>query len=1020
MRKSNRIFMNRRWRFLCLLLSFCLCSVIGHAQNNVKVSGTVIDDKGEPLIGVNIVLKGVATLGTITDVGGKYSITVPATGSALQFSYIGYIKQEISVGSKTEINVTLLEDAKTLDEVVVVGYGTQKRSDITGSVTTVPKDRLSRIPVNNVMQAIQGVSAGVNVTQSSSIPGDAPSTIVRGRNSVNAGTEPYIVVDGIPLSKKDMSINDINPNDIESVEILKDPSAVAIYGTNGSNGVILISTKRGKSGKPTIRYNGYAGIENLAYILEPNTPEELLAQYAEYARIQKLPLNPDYAPTRYQYEVNNYKKGIVTDWVDEVTQTGIIQNHNISAMGGTENAHYFMSGDFMDQKGVVKGYDYKRYSFRANIDMKAGDFLSAGTSTFVAFHNRDGGRANLLNAAAMSPYGRMHELDADGNPTNKLERYPIYSETLWANPLLPTTINPIRRETSLSINGYGEVDFGKTAPSLNGLKYRINAGFSFVPKRSTYYEGESVYRAGGWGQINNDETQSYTIENILSYSKDWGKNHFDLTGLYSAYQKYWQWSKGEATQFPTDLLGAYNLGLGGTMISGSNATKRTLLSQMGRLNYNYDSRYLFTFTVRRDGSSVFGENHKWGTFPSFAVGWNLTREAFAQSWISVLSNLKLRGSWGYSGNENVDEYVSLFLMSNDKTTMNGSSLTTLKVKTDMGNTNLKWERTSGVNLAADFGLWNNRLNGTIEWYTRTTDGVLLWQNLPKLSGYTRTMTNVGILNNKGLELTLNSTNINTQDFRWNTTLVFARNIQKWIDVYGNKTEDLDNRWFIGQPIGVIYDYTKVGIWQEDEIADGKHLNWQADAEAGAVKLADIGGPDGVPDGKIDDYDRSILGQTDPQWTGGLTNTFTYKNLTLSIFINTVQGQMRNNGIIGTAADEQGRRNGYQKIGYWTPENKSNEWRSLSNNSNRKGYGFPMDASFTRIKDISLSYNIPAKIVNKIKLSAVQVYASGRNLYTFTDWIGWDPEARYVGRGSNNWDINYPINRTIIFGLNVTF
>jgi TonB-linked SusC/RagA family outer membrane protein len=997
-----------------LLLSLLLCATLPLSlrAQNLNISGTVRDGKNDPVAGASVVVKG-TTVGVTTDATGAYAITAPA-GATLVFSFLGLSTVEEAVGGRGRIDVALSETATGIDEVVVVGYGTQKRSDITGSVTTVPKDRLEKIPVNNVMQAIQGATAGVNVTQSSSIPGDAPSTIVRGRNSVNAGVEPYIVVDGIPLSKKDMSINDINPNDVESVEILKDPSAVAIYGTNGSNGVILITTKRGTSGKPTIRYSGYAGFDEIAHIPELVSPEDLLKQYAEYARIQGLPLNPDYGGVRYANEVDNFKKGATVDWLDEVTKTGVIQNHNISASGGTENARYYVSGDLLDQKGAVEGYNYKRYSFRSNIDLKVADFLSFGTSSFMAFHNRDGGRANLLNAAAMSPYGKLYD------DQGELERYPIYSETLWANPLLPTTINPIRREATLSVNGYGEVDFGKIYSPLSGLKYKINAGFSFVPKRSTYYEGESVYRSGGWGQMNNDETQSYTIENIVTYAKDLGKHHFDLTGLYSAYSKYWQWSRAEASQFPNDLLEAYNLGLGATPVVGSDATLRRLLSQMGRLNYNFDSRYLFTFTVRRDGSSVFGENTKWGTFPSLAAGWNVTREAFAESWTSTLSNLKLRASWGYSGNENVSEYISLFLMNNNKTAMGGSSLTTLNPRTDMGNTDLRWEVTSGVNLAADFGLWDNRLNGTVEWYSRTTDGVLLWQNIPYASGYTRVMTNIGVLDNKGVEVTLNSTNVNVRDFRWTSTLVFARNVQKWVDVYGNNTEDEGNRWFIGQPVGVIYDYTKVGVWQEDEIAADKHKGWDDTALAGDLKLADISGPEGKPDGKIDDDDRSVLGQTDPKWTGGLTNTFTYKNLSLSIFINTVQGHLRNNGVIGTASDEQGRRRGYAEVGYWTPENKSNEWRSLGNHSNSHGYGFPMDASYTRIKDVTLSYNIPRALVQRVKLEGAQVYASGRNLYTFTDWIGWDPEARYIGRGSTDWDINYPVTRTVIFGINVTF
>jgi hypothetical protein len=356
--------------------------------------------------------------------------------------------------------------------------------------------------------------------------------------------------------------------------------------------------------------------------------------------------------------------------------------------------------------------------------------------------------------------------------------------------------------------------------------------------------------------------------------------------------------------------------------------------------------------------------------------------------------------------------------------MNGGTTTSMKVGTRMGNSLLQWERTEGFNLAADFGLWSNRLNGTIEWYDRTTDGILLTQKLNTISGYADAWNNIGIVNNKGIEITLNSTNIHTKDFRWNSTLVFARNVSKWVEVYGGDVEDEGNRWFIGQPVGVIYDYTKVGVWQEDEIGkpkeQGGNIGWDDAALAGDLKLADISGPDGTPDGKVDNYDRSVLGQTEPKWTGGLTNTFTYKNLSLSIFIQTVQGNKANNAAIGTASDELGRRNGAAEIGFWTPENRSNEWRSLGNHSNSHGYGFPMDAGYTRIKDITLSYNLPQTWVKKVGLNAVQVYLSGRNLATFTDWIGWDPEARYIVRGSDNWDINYPVTRDLVFGLNVTF
>jgi TonB-linked SusC/RagA family outer membrane protein len=1000
---------------LCACLLLLAGSTVTAQQS--AVTGTVKDFSGETLIGVNIRIVG-TTQGTITGADGSYKINVPDAESVLEFSYIGYVTQSVRVGNSTVIDVILEEDAQSIEEVVVIGYGTQRRSDITGSVTSVPKERLSNLPVANFAQAIQGVAAGVNVTQNSSIPGDAASLLVRGRSSVNLSNSPLLVVDGIALSA-DASINDINPNDIESIEILKDPSAVAIYGVQGSNGVILITTKRGSDAHPRVRYGGYAGFSEIAHVLEPGSTDQLLERYAEYARIQGLPLNPDYGGVRYANEVDNFKAGRTTDWIDEATQAGIIQDHNLSVTGGSQYAKYFFSGDFLDQQGVVKGYNYKRYSLRMNMDVNPVKWFTVGASASVVAHKRDGGRANLLNASAMSPYAKLYEDDGV-----TYTHYPMYSETLWANPMLPTTLNPERRNFDISVNGYGELNFGELVPVLKGLKYRLNAGYTYIPTRNNYYEGKTIYNEQGYGYIDNQESQYYLVENILTYTRDIAKHHFDFTGLASASSKYWQQARAYSRTFPNDNVGWGNLESGSTQSVDSQADMRRLQSWMGRLNYNYDSRYLFTATLRRDASSVFGEDSKWGNFPSFALGWNVTREDFAQPLTEVLSNLKLRASWGYSGNASVPVYDSMFKLTSNTLAMDGGTTISMKVGTRMGNSQLHWERTEGLNLAADFGLWRNRLHGTIEWYNRTTDGILLTQKLTTISGYEDVWNNIGILNNKGIEITLNSTNVHTRDFKWNTTLVFAHNASKWVEVYGGDVEDEGNRWFIGQPYGVIYDYTQVGIWQEDEIGkpkeQGGNIGWDDTAVAGDLKLADLSGPDGVPDGKIDNYDRSILGQTQPKWTGGFTNTLTYKNLSLSIFLQTVQGVMANNAVIGTASDELGRRNGPAEIGFWTPENRSNEWRSLGNHSNSHGYGFPVNANYLRIKDITLSYNLPQAWMKKANLNAIQVYLSGRNLATFTDWIGWDPEARYITRGSDNWDINYPVTRDLVVGLNVTF
>lgn len=988
-----------------LLNSLFLIAMSSYGQS-ANVKGVIKDSSGKGIAGVTIRVKGEAET-VQTNTQGNFSIQV-SPGSTLIITSVGFQEKQITVGQQANLDIALVPAENVLEELVVVGYGSQKRSDITGSVASVPKDRLSKIPVNNVMQAIQGAVSNVTVSQASSIPGDAPSVQVRGRNSISATTEPFVVVDGIPLTKTDGSINDINPNDIESVEILKDPSAVAIYGVNGSNGVILITTKRGTTGKPSIRYSGYGGIENVAHILEPVSGEELLKRYAEYARITNTSLYNG-GPVRNQYEYDNYKNGVTTDWLDAVMQTGVIQNHNVSLSGGSENAKYFVSGDYLNEKGVLLGYNYKRYSFRTNTDFKATKYLSVGTSSFIVAHNRDGGRANLLQAAAMSPYARMY------NEDGSLTQYPMYSEQLWSNPLLPTTLDPQRRQFNISLNGYAELNFGELYKPLAGLKYKLNAGYSFVPVRNNEYEGESVYNFAGLGRMTNNETQTYTLENILTYAKDFGKHHIDFTGLYAAKSKYWQQAIATGEVFPNDALGWGNLGAASTQKVSSTADLYRTISQMGRLNYAYDSRYMLTLTVRRDGASVFGRNNKYGAFPSAAAAWNIHNESFMQNTKHIVSSLKWRVSYGLSGNEAIPVYRTQFLMDSNPMAMNGLSNTALTIRTLMGNYDLQWEKTKGLNTGVDFGLLNNRISGSIDMYKSSTYDLLLTQGLPKLTGFATVYSNIGKIENKGIDLTLNTKNIVKDNFNWSSTLVFSRNKNKITEVYGNGKDDLGNRWFIGQPLGVIYDYTKVGIWQEDEIASGANKGWDDAAQAGDLKLADLNA-----DGKIDDGDRSVLGQTAPKWTAGLTNTFSYKAFTLNVFINTVQGALRNNPQIGGASDEMGRRSTPAALGYWTPENKSNEWRSLGNHSNIHGYGFPSNASFTRLKDITLSYTMPQQLVEKIGVQGLTIYASGRNLYTWTNWLGWDPEARDITRGSTNDAINYPMVRTYVLGINLSF
>lgn len=999
-------YCNKYAKSTLLLNSLFLIAMTTYGQAT-SIKGTIRDaSTGKTISNITVKVKG-SSVSTQTNTVGSFTIQANP-GNTLIISSVGYQEKEVIVPQGGIVDVTLVPSENVLDELVVVGYGTQKRSDVTGSVASVPKDRLSKIPVTNVMQAIQGAVSNVTVSQASSIPGDAPSVQVRGKNSINATSEPYLVVDGIPLSRTDGSINDINPNDIESVEILKDPSAVAIYGVNGSNGVILITTKRGTSGTPRIRYSGYGGVENVAHILKPVSGEELLKRYAEYARINNGTLYNG-GPVRNQFEFDNYTNGVTTDWLDAVMQTGVIQNHNVSLSGGSENAKYFVSGDYLDQKGVLLGYNYKRYSFRTNTDFKPTKYLSVGTSSFIVAHNKDGGRASLLQAAAMSPYAKMY------NDDGSLTQFPMYSEQLWTNPLLPTTLNPERRQFNISLNGYADLNFGELYKPLAGLKYKLNAGYSYVPVRNNEYEGESVYNFAGMGRITNSESQSYTLENILTYTKDFGKHHIDFTGLYASKSKYWQQAIASGEVFPNDALEWGNLGAATTQKVSSQADLYRSISQMGRINYSYDSRYLFTATVRRDGASVFSKNSKYGVFPSFAAAWNIHNESFMSGVKDVVDNLKWRISYGISGNEAIGIYQTLSLMDASTIALNGLSNTALNIRTRMGNDNLEWEKTKGLNTGIDFGLFKNRLSGSIDVYKTNSYDMLLLQRLPRLTGFAEVFSNLGKVSNTGIDLTLNTKNIVKNDFNWSTTLVYSRNKNKIVEVYGDGKEDLGNRWFIGHPLGVIYDFTKVGIWQEDEIKAGTNKGWDERAEAGSVKLADLNG-----DGLINEDDRSVLGQTAPKWTAGLTNTFGYKAFTLNVFINTVQGALRNNPQIGSAADEMGRKSTPAELGYWTPENKSNEWRSLSNRSNVYGYGFPSNASFTRLKDVTLSYNMPQHTFNKLGINGATIYVSGRNLYTWTNWIGWDPEARDITRGSANDNLNYPMVRTYVLGFNLTF
>jgi TonB-linked SusC/RagA family outer membrane protein len=957
------------------------------------VNGKVVNAVNEPVGNVTILEKGTAN-GTSSKEDGSFSIEITANNAVLVFSSVGYIEQEIPVSGSSTLNVKLSDNISDLNQVIVVGYGTQKRADVTGAVVSVPKSRLTQLPVTNVLHAMEGAVPGVTITQTSAIPGTSASILVRGQNSITANTGPLIVVDGIPFNKAGGLTNDINPNDIASIEILKDASAVAIYGTNGANGVILITTKRGTTGKPVIRYNAYVGFDNIAHMLEPLEPAAYVQKYADFLKQRGLPQSN---VLENQYEIANYNAGKTVDWIEEATRQGVITDHSLSISGGTKDVKYYISGDYLKQVGVVKGFQYNRVSVRANLDVNITEYLSAGTNLFFTSNNYDGGRANFYFAAAMSPYGTLY--NASGN----YEIYPVYQELLYTNPLLGLYTDRIDRSKNLNGNVYAEL---KPA-FLKGLKYRINGSYTYIPLRRGNYTGRNANNTLGNATVEFAETNSWVIENILTYNKDWNRHHVDFTGLYSAQQRNYFTSNASATGFINDELAFYNLGAGATQSAGSYRDKYSLVSQMARINYNYDGKYLLTLTARRDGSSVFGKNtDKYATFPSVAVGWNISREDFMTT-VDWLDNLKVRASYGKSGNEAIEVYGTLTTARSVRFPFSGVS--TIGVLADnLGNADLQWESTTGMNFGIEFALLKNRVSGTVDFYLTRTEDNLLRRRLPIVTGFSDVLDNLGTTKNRGIDIMLNTVNIKTPNFSWESNINFSSNKNRLVSLYGDGKDDVGNRLFLGQPIRVAYDYTLVGVWQEGEDAS----QWDPGAKPGDLKFKDING-----DKKITADDRSVLGQTSPKWIGGITNTFHYKNFHLNIFIQTVQGALRNNVTL-TFADEGGRMNTPKDVGYWTAENKSNTRPSLAY-TNSRGYGYPSDNSYTRLKDISLSYTFQQSAIEKLGLSSLTLYVSGRNLYTFTDWVGWDPEYNYFFRGSDQWANNYPNTRSIVFGANVT-
>ncbi|WP_266366990.1 SusC/RagA family TonB-linked outer membrane protein [Tellurirhabdus rosea] len=1032
------------------------------------VTGKVTGEDGSPLPGVSILIKG-STTGTTASADGTYRITLPNENATLVFSFVGYEKQEIPVRNRSVIDVTLLVDTKSLQEVVVVGYGTVKKSDVTGSVSSISSKQLQAVPVQNLSQAMQGRAAGVDIAQTSARPGAAPQIRVRGNRSLNATNNPLFVLDGIPLSEGS-SINDFNPNDIESIEVLKDASATAIYGARGANGVILVTSKKGKKGKARINYDGFVGFskplaplemmdgatfaelrrngvrgdgnatnyttsfpnpaqdfnlfkqdpvmwESVAMGYEWEDKEKLIPKYRQATAAEKEAMAKYGYTVVDQVPIYDPSKVRSLDWTDLVLRTGVQQSHQLSVSGGSDNVGVTFSMGYFDQEGIQKGQGFTRYSSRLGLDYQVTPGIKIGGAVNMSFQNQEWG--TNLYGEALGQLPLVLPYDAAGNviiqPGGDAQIY---------NPI-PKISGELdnRRTTRIMGTFYADVTL------LKGLRYRMNFGPDLRNYRRGYFMTPEASRgtlATPLGRYEQDNRFNYVLENLLYYDKNIGDNQtLSFTALQSIQSDRYEYSNLEVDNLPYTSQLWYNLGStngSGPRAFGSDYRLVQLMSYMGRVNYTLNNKYLITATGRFDGSSVLAPGNKWDFFPSFAFGWKIHEEDFLKA-VPALNELKLRLGYGRTGNSAVGPYSTGGGLSKTRYVW-GETAAWGFVPNLIPNPDLKWEATGQVDLGIDFGLFNDRLRGSVDVYRANTTDLIMDRQIPTASGFASIQSNIGSTRNTGVELTLNSVNIDRPNgLRWTTDLTLAKNKEEITKLYGGTKDDIGNRWFIGSPVISYYDYKVIGVWQTSEAEEAAKY-YPTDTRnpfgrpgLGRPKFADLNN-----DGKIDaTNDRTIVGNNVPKIQGGLNNTFSYKGIDLSIFVFGRLGQTVLNSYLRPTLT--GRYPEPQFISdHWTPTNPTNYLPAANADSERPvnadAYLYA-DGSFLKVRTATLAYNFPAKLLSKVRLGSVNVYATATNPFLFTKFNVTDPEFISASRNFN--DQIFGVNlteKTVVFGLRI--
>ncbi len=992
----------KRIFFLGFISLFFIGQIVAQDENFTTIQGTVTSESdGLPLPGANIQVKN-TSIGTVTDINGKFKLDAPLN-SSLIISFIGYNQKEIKLGKETNYNIVLTESALEMDEVIVVGYGTQKKSDLTGSISSVKGEDIITTSIASLDQGLQGKAAGVVVTQTSGQPGAATTIRIRGTSSINGTNEPLYIIDGVPIisdptlgstgAVKGPQLNpltSLNPNDIESVEILKDASATAIYGARGANGVIMVTTKQGAKGKFSISYDGYAGIQEVRKKIEMLTARELAELANEAADNAGVDRKLIYAsPT-------NLGEG--TDWQEEIFRVAPIQNHQLSFSGGTERTTYAISLNYFSQDGIIIGSDFKKGNLRINLANNLKDNVKIGTSINInrsvlngVVTDDEAAIPSSVTSWALEFNPGLDVYDEEGNYIYENNTSKPSVGNPVADALETEQINIANRFIGNFYLEWNLTDYLKFRSSLGGDAY-FNTDKSFVPNYLKRAEASN-------GQAALGSTNGYTwlIENTLNFNKKINDHSINALIGHSLQEFDSEYQYAASSDFEDNRLGYNAIQMGSQktlMLSGTSGWQ--MQSVISRVNYNYKEKYLLTLTGRLDGSSKFGSGNKYGFFPSFSVAWRVTQEDFWNG-DSKISNLKLRAGYGQVGNEGIPPYSSLGLLEITEAYFGENEIAVGAGPSSFENSNLKWETTEQINVGLDIGFYKNRISLTGDFYHKETYDLLLNAPVPYTSGYKYAYTNVGNMENYGFEITANTANF-VGNFSWNTIFNFAMNKNEITKLTGE--DDLVGQSILGingwtritegESIGTFYGYLSDGIIQLDE--DPASLPYFTDytPDYGDRKYVDVN-----EDGVINESDKVKLGNANPDFTYGLTNTFSYKSFTLNIYIQGVYGnEIVNFNRFTLESFDGNRNNSVAALDRWTTTNPTNEYPRA--NATPRAYTLSNaqveDGSYLRVKDVTLSYTFSKKILDRIKISSLQLYVSAKNLYTLTSYSGYDPEV----------------------------